>query len=234
MKTKSLKGRRLSRGQKLFMAAPVFAGAAIPAAQGAIVYTSLGSSGITVSGSNQLYIDWQGQSTGSSAFAGSDIGLSIVPVSIGGHPYYNSLVASNLAYVNISVYPFRTTVANRFGYGNPIVSQPAPDGSTFYNVKKTYLSESNNPGNYYWTPSATHYYLGVQLTPSNDYGWVEIALTSFDSLTVYGFAYNTTGAAINAGAVPEPADAGVLAGVLAGSAAAYAARRKRLAAKRAA
>jgi hypothetical protein len=67
MKTQSLKGRRLTRGQKLLMAAPVLAGAAMPAAPGAIIYTSLGG-GVTVSGSNKLYIDWEGKTTGASAF----------------------------------------------------------------------------------------------------------------------------------------------------------------------
>jgi hypothetical protein len=229
MKFKSLKKHRLTRSQKLLLAAPVLAGAVIPAAQGAIIYTSLGSSGITVSGSNELYIDWQGQTTGASTFPGWDIGLSINNVS---GDYY-SQVSANISSVDLGAY-YRTTVGLRFPINDPIVREPALYGSTFYNIPKTYLTISSASGNYFWSPSATHYYLGVQLTPSSDYGWVEIALTAFNSMTVYGFAYDNTGAAINAGAVPEPADAGLLAGVLAGSAAAYAARRKRLAAKQAA
>jgi len=231
MKTKSLKSRGLTRGQKLILVAPVLAGAAIPAAQGAIVYTSLGS-GITVSGSNKLYLDFQGQTTGAAAFPGWDIGLSINDVS---GDYY-SQVSGNISSVDLGAY-YRTTVGLRFPFNDPIVREPALYGSTFYNIAKTYLTISSASGNYFWSPSATHYYLGVQLTAGGDYGWAEIALTSFNSMTVYGFAYRDTGASINAGQttdVPEPTEAGVLAGVLAGSAAAYAARRKRLAAKRAA
>ncbi len=232
MKTKSLNSRRLTRGRKLLLAAPVLAGAAIPAAQGAIIYTSLGS-GVTVSGSSKLYLDFEGQTTGASAFPGWDMELSIQNVS----GSYYSKVSLNTSSIDVSVYPFRTTVANRFGLNDNIVRFPGPNWTSFYNIPKTYLGDSGNPPNYYWSPSATHYYVGVQLISGANYGWTEIALTSFNSMTVYGFAYRDTGASILAGQtidVPEPAEAGVLAGVLAGSAAAYAARRKRLAAKQAA
>jgi hypothetical protein len=53
------------------------------------------------------------------------------------------------------------------------------------------------------------------------------------SLTLYGFAYDNTGASIaaGAGAVPEPATTGLIGALLAGSAAAFEARRRRKAAK---
>jgi hypothetical protein len=61
------------------------------------------------------------------------------------------------------------------------------------------------------------------------YGWVEFSVDPQGLGTIYGMGYNDTpGAGILAGqGVPEPADAAALAGILAGSAAAFGALSRR-------
>ncbi len=83
----------------------------------------------------------------------------------------------------------------------------------------------------------TPYYFGLSfdIGGSTHYGWV---LTSFNQsgdfgeVTLWSFAYDDeAGASITATAVPEPSDVSALAGLLAGSAVAMGARRRRKAAK---
>ncbi|MCR6657002.1 MAG: PEP-CTERM sorting domain-containing protein [Opitutus sp.] len=89
-----------------------------------------------------------------------------------------------------------------------------------------------------WPSSSEPGYAGFQFTvdDSTYYGWALFGVDPdaenvFDAnLTLYGFAYDNTGAAITAGAisaVPEPTTTTAIAGLLAGSAAAFAVRRRR-------
>jgi len=87
-----------------------------------------------------------------------------------------------------------------------------------------------------WPSSSEPGYAGFQFTieDSTYYGWALFGVgaeNDYDGeLTLYGFAYDNTGAAITAGAisaVPEPTTTTAIAGLLAGSAAAFAVRRRR-------
>lgn len=84
-------------------------------------------------------------------------------------------------------------------------------------------------------PAGTSGYIGMRLPASSgpghvDYGWARVSYNSDKSLTLYDFAYESSGAAIAAGdvgsAIPEPSTYAALAGLLAGSAALY--RRRQL------
>lgn len=74
-------------------------------------------------------------------------------------------------------------------------------------------------------------YVGVRLeegaTETFRYGWLDVSRDGSSTFTVYGLALEQTiGVGIEAGAVPEPATTGLMA-ALAGSAAVFAARRRR-------
>ncbi len=80
-----------------------------------------------------------------------------------------------------------------------------------------------------WQPGETGYLAVKFVTGGSDthYGWIDLTLGNDQSLTVNGFAYESTGGqAIVAGAVPEPATAGLVTALLAGSAALYRRRQK--------
>ncbi len=82
-----------------------------------------------------------------------------------------------------------------------------------------------------WPIESGHGYLGLQL--GSHYGWAQVSYTSTpsgNSLTLHDFAYeDTANTPIQAGAIPEPSTYAALTGLLAGSAALYARRRKRAA-----
>ncbi len=76
---------------------------------------------------------------------------------------------------------------------------------------------------YPWNPGDRGY-LGLEFTPTGNtapnFGWAEVSHNADQSVTLYNFAYEDTGGAIAAGAVPKPstlAEAAVLgaAGLLA-------------------
>jgi hypothetical protein len=75
----------------------------------------------------------------------------------------------------------------------------------------------------------THYYMGFTFgdATSTYYGWAEVSIASDGVVTLYSMAYDSVaGTAIITG-VPEPSDSAALAGLLAGSAAAFGAIRRR-------
>lgn len=80
-----------------------------------------------------------------------------------------------------------------------------------------------------WVAGTTGY-IGVEFNTNTTplFGWVNISYNADQSITVHNFAYESSGGAIAAG-VPEPAAAAAIAGLLAGSAALFAKRRKRAA-----
>lgn len=73
----------------------------------------------------------------------------------------------------------------------------------------------------------TRGYLGLKFdnNGTDNYGWADVEYTSSQTLVLYGFAYEDSGAAIAAGAVPEPSSAALLAALAAGSAAMLRRRR---------
>ncbi len=90
-----------------------------------------------------------------------------------------------------------------------------------------YLWKPIGSGEGPWVPGTTGY-AGVQfddpVTHQTNYGWVLITYGDDKSVTLVNFAYDTTGAAILAGAIPEPSSWAL---ILAGGAFAAAACRKR-------
>jgi len=122
-------------------------------------------------------------------------------------------------------------VFNLDTYGNPSVAPvPAgtligPDstmGSQFNgNVGNRIIDEDSDDNGQLDDPRATNFatntlqYIGVRfrLNGEDRYGWIGINITNPDDLTgqVSGFAYEDTGAAIAAGAFPEPAGLALLA-----------------------
>jgi hypothetical protein len=122
-------------------------------------------------------------------------------------------------------------VFNLDTYGNPYVA-PVPAGtligpdSTFAgqfngNVGNRIIDEDADDNGQLDDPRQTNFatntpqYIGVrfQLNGEDRYGWIGINITNPDDLTgqITGFAYDDTGAAIAAGAVPEPAGLALLA-----------------------
>ncbi len=81
-----------------------------------------------------------------------------------------------------------------------------------------------------WQADGQRYYLGVRLDDGEDYfyGWIDMSIGSDGTLRIYELAYeDQAGVGIYAGVVPEPAATTALAGLMAGSIAAYGARRRR-------
>jgi hypothetical protein len=85
-------------------------------------------------------------------------------------------------------------------------------------------------------PAGTRGYAGLRIPsgPGFQYGWADISYNADLSVTLHGFAVETTvDQTIQAGAVPEPAESAFAAAMAAGSLAAFQARR-RIRARRAA
>jgi hypothetical protein len=116
-------------------------------------------------------------------------------------------------------------------YGNPYVA-PVPAGTPIgpdstlgtqfnSNVGNRIIDEDANDDGVIDDPRQSNFatntpqYIGVRfrLNGEDRYGWIGINITNADDLTgqVTGFAFEDTGAAIAAGAVPEPAGLALLA-----------------------
>jgi hypothetical protein len=143
---------------------------------------------------------------------------------------------SNFAAADFSIYMFasnnyRPTIdgfstlitsdsgwAKNFSFGSVISS--ADNGSLSLNDPS-----GNNPSWVYGTRG----YLGVQFTAGTDglvNGWIDVLYGPY--LTVYGFAYETSGGPIAAGAtaIPEPATTTAATGLLAAGAVLWLKRRR--------
>jgi hypothetical protein len=82
-----------------------------------------------------------------------------------------------------------------------------------------------------WDPGDRGY-LGLRIDSGGiKYGWADVSYNANNSLTLYSFAYENSGASIAAGVVPEPATTGAMAAILAGAVGAFEARRRRKAAR---
>ncbi len=206
-----------ARSRKIMMAAPL-AAALAPASHADIVYTSLGA-GQTISSGSMLYFNAETGHYAGSGFPGVQFELYFKPSA--NNVYFKgingSVVASDDNLYNSKIY-HRTY---KLSYGTPIL--PLLEHSVTY---MHFLFNSQTFG--LWAPDGSINYAGFQDTASN-YGWAEISYNVDKSVTLYGFAYNSTGQDIRAGqtVVPEPGAAGIIGAVVAGSAAAWAARRKR-------
>jgi hypothetical protein len=221
----SMRNNRLVR--TLIPSAPLaLAGAS--SAHAAIVYTDVPDLTIsTVSG----HIYWDMGTNGGTGFAASSGSSPLADM--------NLFFDYNLSYVRdinkpsagLSSYGYLSTTggfASNFSYGSMI------DGVFFAGMANL----TNNPGvTGNWTNDGTPGYLGFTfdyddgIGVSYRYGWARVSYNADKSLTLYDFAYESnagTGIAAGAGAtpVPEPAAAAALAGLLAGSAAAFKRRRR--------
>jgi len=80
-----------------------------------------------------------------------------------------------------------------------------------------------------WLSDGTHGYLGMTFGDGTTtyYGWAEISISSNGSVTIYSVGYNDLAGASIVTGVPEPSESAALAGLLAGSAAAFGAIRRR-------
>jgi hypothetical protein len=90
----------------------------------------------------------------------------------------------------------------------------------------------NGANNSDWA-AGTRGYVAYRINPDDPsplYGWAEIEYETDFQLTLFGFAYNSSGVPILAGEIPEAgANPWILAAVTAGSVAAYRRRRQRTA-----
>ena len=111
---------------------------------------------------------------------------------------------------------------SRFSLGQSIGSG---GGSAGWQSGSNYANNLNEPG-YPWNPTSGSItgYVGVRLDDIGNgpeqyyYGWLRMTYNKdANSVTLHDFAYqNTQNVAINAGAVPEPAETGLLAALGAG------------------
>ncbi len=217
MKTKTRKMKRISRGQKLLLAAPVAMGAMSGVAAGNIVYTSVNAgTGVSITDPSKLYFDVDGRSWGATYQAGDDFELSF-ETNNAAKPYLAGIGGGKAV-----GYHTPANYISKLSYGTTI------NGSGTFEPEGFLAFHTGGQ----WVPPASGY-AGLQLG-SGDFGWANLTVTgdgTNDVVTLYGFAYDNTGAAINAGTVPEPGEAGLLGAVAAGSVAAWAARKRRLTAR---
>lgn len=123
-------------------------------------------------------------------------------------------------------------------FGSPVTNnarQLAPnaiiDASAFNSSTSSasIYDPNNSTGVSEWQPGETGYLAVRFITGGTDahYGWIDLTFGNDQSLTVNGVAYeSTTGQAIVAGVIPEPATVGLVTALLAGSAALYRRRQK--------
>jgi hypothetical protein len=207
-----------SRRPKLLAAVPALAGLAAVPASGMIVYTPVnGGAGQTISYGPLVGIFFSPdlQQISPTYFSGAELLLtfhlsSLVPYS---YPNPNADGATAVS----GHYAAKLDAGTEIGYS--LIFRTGPRPLYYYTAGP-------------WSPGTRDYlgfgfFIGSNLQAN--FAWADVSYNSDNSLTLYGFAYETTlGANITAGAVPEPAESAAFAALLAGSAAAYAARKKRL------
>ncbi len=204
--------------------------AAIPAAQGQVVYTNVGDLTVT-SPSSSLYINFNRDGTGTqfstSNFSGADFAIQS-----SGDEFFVTGINTLNSYTGFvstgGIYTARLSAGMIIGSGSTIGNATGPFG---------YFGHSGNGGNAGFATQESSY-LGLTFTLDGNtyYGWVSLSFARSGNdgiITIHDFAYATfPGAPIEAGAltaVPEPATSAALAGVgalLAGSVAIYRRRKQ--------
>jgi hypothetical protein len=185
------------------------AGLAASSASATIIHTTL-SEPLLVSAPSELYFNLEEQTAGESLSLGPGrfefnwrYGDSSKPIISGSDS--GSGIAINGGY------------ASRFN-GGEIIS------SSLYFVGTADIAYSGI-GNFSLEPRG---FLGLRFdnNGTDNFGWADIEFNSSDQLVLYSFAYDDSGSAIQAGAIPEPRTSAFLAALVAGSAAMFARRRK--------
>ncbi len=106
-----------------------------------------------------------------------------------------------------------------------LISSEFNSGSgPIFNGTTIFINHTGN-NNANWA-AGTRGFIGLRIGESDsyNYAWADVAYTSEQSLHLYGFAYDNSGAAIAAGAIPEPSSA-LFATLAAGSVALFGRRR---------
>ncbi len=122
--------------------------------------------------------------------------------------------------------------AHRFTDAPDQVISSALDGN--WSGMEAWLADTTNPAfQGEWTNNGTSGYIALNWTVAGNnhlYGWAQVSYNTDHSVTLHDFAYeDTANTPIQAGAIPEPSTYAALTGLLAGSAALFARRRKRAA-----
>ncbi len=212
--------RFLHLTRRALPAAPL-ALAALPSVQAAIIYTNPADLTATFPGS--IYIDLgtdgSGGAVSSSSFSGADFQLLFDSIYGSDNPGLTYLGGASRFISRPGNY-----VMN-FGLNDPIDGIADRDGRNSLNYF------GSNDAN--WAAGTTGY-IGVKVdagTTGLDYAWIRVSYNNDKTLTVYDFAYETSGGAILAGdtgasAIPEPTTTAAIAGLLAGSAVLYRRRQR--------
>lgn len=226
---------RLSRFARTTIPAAPFALAVVPSAHAAIIYTNPADITINSTGSVVFYIG-TGVLTDTAIFVGP-FDARRLP----GYSFYMGFRGSDAPYVWTPTYqptfkrvvadailPDRNARAALLTAGAMISPSLGPGLSFATSSDYTFLNANYITGSS-WTPGTTGY-LGLELNSGANFGWVQISYNADKTLTVYDFAYESSGGSILAGAgaaaVPEPTTTAALAGLLAGSTALFAKRRQ--------
>lgn len=205
----SSRSRFLPSPGKLLAAVPAIVGAT--QAHAVIVYTDFGPSGVsavpdTSSTTLTFNLDGSYDPTGATTYDFSLFVKATAPSDL-----QIQLTAPNTAIAQLGG-------SYLFGTGETI-GPDSEDGLTFSSSNATVSPALNTP-----------YYIGLE--DDGIYGWAEVMLGSGTNITLFGVAYDDSGASIvtgdtGASAIPEPGTSAALAGLAAGAVAAFVARRKR-------
>lgn len=165
-------------------------------ASGAIIHTPDVNLTLTFQLTDELYIDFEGQSASIAATPPADSDIYIMGYSSDDFSMYRRFSPNAVARNGADLLEFSA-------------GQEIESGADF----GTYGDLLDNSS----FDTSMGQYAGVRLDDTN-YGWVQLSFDSVNNtVTVYDFAYDNSGAPIDAGAIPEPGTMAFMA--LAGTAA---------------
>jgi hypothetical protein len=209
---------KISRRRKAILAAPALGAAAVAPAGAAIVFTPVnGGSGLSVAHNDPfaIYFSVSDRRVQTTYFSEAQFLLQFYD-GLAGAPYVSPNPNGYFAVAACGCY-YAYKLSAGAGINETLLSFYAAPG---------YLRYGSGG---FWSQGDRGYVgLGLVVSDQKYYGWADVSYNADSSLTLYGFAYeNVANTTIQAGAVPEPADAALVGALVAGSAAAFAARRKR-------
>ncbi len=176
--------------------------AVLAGAEASILYTSTGPSGVTIDINQEIYFDLEQTGPGphysATPFSEWDFNL-----------YFSSNNASKPVVGEINT-DRKTAVLPSLAYVDKLdAGSTIGSSSTWY-----YTDKLADNGNGPWAGGAASKYVGLNIRTGNDtnYGWAELSYDAGGTMTLHGFAYETTAnTSIEAGAVPEPSTVALLA-----------------------